>query len=630
MLRSRPKGRLLLTDKLHRKERPDMSKWMVAAKKADFERIAEKFHISPVAARLLRNRDIVEDEDIRKFLYGTLEDLHSPFLMKDMEKAADILLQKIESKATIRIIGDYDVDGICSTYILLKGIQTLGGCVDTVIPHRMKDGYGLNDSLIEDADRDQIDTIITCDNGIAAAPQIRLAKDKRMTVIVTDHHEVPYEETEGTKKYILPPADAVVDPKQEDCLYPYKQICGGVVAYKLIQLLFFKAGMTEAPATEENVEDDSSLMEGQKILRELLMFAALATVCDVMELKDENRIIVKKGLSLMSDPANIGLKALIAVNGIEGKSISPYHAGFILGPCMNATGRLDTATRALELFTCREEKDAITIASDLKSLNESRKQMTEEGVRRAIRQVEESGLMEDKVLVVYLPDCHESLAGIIAGKVKEKFGKPAFVLTKGEEGVKGSGRSIEAYSMYEEMTACKELFTKYGGHKMAAGLSLAGEEMVDKFRKTLNENCKLTDEDFEEVVHIDVAMPLQLADKQFIKECSYLEPFGIGNPKPLFARKGISLLNGRIMGKNRNVGKYKIADEEGNVYDMIYFGDFSKFDAFLAERFGEHVPERLYQRGLNKGEAVISMAYTPEMNYFAGRENVQIIMQNYC
>ena len=620
-----------------------MAKWMVAAKKADFERIAEKFHISPVAARLLRNRDVTEDEDIRKFLTGTLEDLHNPMLMKDMEKASEIMLFKIKSGATMRIIGDYDVDGICSAYILLEGIRILGGCVDTVIPHRMKDGYGLNDSLIEDAYEAGIDTIITCDNGIAAAPQIQLAKEKGMTVVVTDHHEVPYEEIGGERKYLLPPADAVVDPKREDCAYPYKQICGAVVAYKFIQLLFFKAGLCKAPITEENTVEESreteretddklngSRINAQAILRELLMFAALATVCDVMELKDENRIIVKKGLALMAEPSNLGLKALIMVNGIEGKSISPYHAGFILGPCMNATGRLDTAERALELFTCKDYNEAVTIASDLKSLNESRKQMTEEGVKQAIRQVEESDLKEDKVLVVYLPDCHESLAGIIAGKVKEKFGKPAFVLTKGEEGVKGSGRSIEAYSMYEEMSACKELFTKYGGHKMAAGLSLAGEEMVDIFRKTLNKNCRLTDEDYEEIIHIDVPMPLSLANKQFIKEISYLEPFGMGNPKPLFARKGISLLSGRIMGKNRNVGKYRIADEEGNLYDMIYFGDFQKFDEFLKERFGERCPERLYGRGLNKGEAVISIAYCPEMNYFGGKESVQIVMQNYC
>lgn len=610
-----------------------MAKWMVAAKKADFERIAAKFQISPVAARLLRNREITEDDEIRRFLHGTLEDLHSPLLMKDMEKAADIILKKIEAQTAIRIIGDYDVDGICSTYILFQGIRHLGGKVDTVIPHRMKDGYGLNDTLIENAAKEGIDTIVTCDNGIAAAPQIEMAKEKHMTVVVTDHHEVPYEETAEGKRYILPPADAVVDPKQEECSYPYKQICGAVVAYKLIQMLFFKAGEIKAPITVRKERAEAlSLKEAEAggILQELLMFAALATVCDVMELKDENRIIVKEGLSLMAVCRNPGLKALISVNGIEGKAISPYHAGFILGPCMNATGRLDTASRALELFTCTDEKEAIVIASDLKNLNESRKQMTEEGVRLAIRKVEEAKLKEDRVLVIYLPDCHESLAGIIAGKVKEKFLRPTFVLTKAEEGIKGSGRSIEAYSMYEEMTACKELFTKFGGHKMAAGLSLASEDDIESLRKRLNENCRLTDEDFEEVIHIDVPMPLALVNRQFIEEISCLEPFGVGNPKPLFARKGISILNGRIMGKNRNVGKYRIADEEGNLFDMIYFGDFEKLDTFLKERCGEETVERLYGRGVNRGEAVISMAYYPEINRYGARESIQIVMQYYC
>lgn len=610
-----------------------MAKWMVAAKKADFEGIAAKFQISPVAARLLRNREITEEDEIHRFLHGTLEDLHSPLLMKDMEKAADIILKKIEAQAAIRIIGDYDVDGICSTYILLQGIRHLGGKVDTVIPHRMKDGYGLNDTLIENAAEEGIDTIVTCDNGIAAAPQIEMAKEKHMTVVVTDHHEVPYEETAEGKRYILPPADAVVDPKQEECSYPYKQICGAVVAYKLIQMLFFKAGEIKAPITVRKERAEALSLKEEKageILQELLMFAALATVCDVMELKDENRIIVKEGLSLMAVCRNPGLKALISVNGIEGKAISPYHAGFILGPCMNATGRLDTASRALELFTCTDEKEAVVIASDLKNLNESRKQMTEEGVRLAIRKVEESKLKEDRVLVIYLPDCHESLAGIIAGKVKEKFLRPTFVLTKAEEGIKGSGRSIEAYSMYEEMTACKELFTKFGGHKMAAGLSLASEDDIESLRKRLNENCRLTDEDFEEVIHIDVPMPLALVNRQFIEEISCLEPFGVGNPKPLFARKGISILNGRIMGKNRNVGKYRIADEEGNLFDMIYFGDFEKLDAFLKERCGEETVERLYGRGVNRGEAVISMAYYPEINRYGARESIQIVMQYYC
>lgn len=597
----------------------DMAKWMVAAKKADFDAIADKYHITPVLARIMRNRDIVGDEEIEKFLHGDLDDLHPPFLMKDMERAAELILGKIREEKPIRIIGDYDVDGICATYILLAGIRALSGRADTVIPHRIKDGYGLNESLIEDAGKDGIDTIITCDNGIAAAAPIQKAKQMGMTVVVTDHHEVPFEQTEEGRKYLLPEADAVVDPKQQACAYPFKQICGAVVAVKLVQSMLLMEGFRDADP------------EGyRKLMDEMLTFGALATVCDVMELRDENRIIVKKGLSLMAKTENLGLRALIMVNGIEDKELSPYHAGFIIGPCMNATGRLDTAKRALTLFEEKDWKNAVTIAGDLKSLNDSRKQMTEAGVKEAIAQVEETKESGDRVLVVYLPDCHESLAGIIAGKVREKYGKPAFVLTKGEEGVKGSGRSIETYNMYEEMTACKELFTRYGGHKMAAGLSLRGEEDVESFRKALNENCRLTEEDFEEIVHIDVPMPLAYADRNFIKELSLLEPFGVGNPKPLFARKNISLLSGRKMGKNKNVGKYKIADENGVCYEMIYFGDLESFDGFLQERWGAQTVKNLYESGIHAGEAVIGMAYYPDLNYFAGRETVQIVMQHYC
>lgn len=596
-----------------------MANWMVAAKKADFDAIANKYHITPVLARIMRNRDIVGDEEIERFLHGGLEDLHSPFLMKDMERAAELILGKIREEKPIRIIGDYDVDGICATYIFLTGIRALSGRVDTVIPHRIKDGYGLNESLIEDAGKDGIDTIITCDNGIAAAVPIQKAKQMGMTVVVTDHHEVPFEETQEGRKYLLPEADAVVDPKQQACAYPFKQICGAVVAAKLVQSMLLMDGFQEKYAAAY-----------RELMDELLTFGALATVCDVMELRDENRIIVKTGLSLMAKTKNLGLKALLMVNGIEDKELSPYHAGFIIGPCMNATGRLDTAKRALALFEEKDWKNAVTIAGDLKSLNDSRKQMTEAGVKEAIAWVEETKESEDRVLVVYLPDCHESLAGIIAGKVREKYGKPAFVLTKGEEGVKGSGRSIEAYNMYEEMTACKELFTRYGGHKMAAGLSLRGEEDVEAFRKALNENCRLTEEDFEEIVHIDVPMPLAYADRNFIKELSLLEPFGVGNPKPLFARKDISLLSGRKMGKNRNVGKYKIADENGICYEMIYFGDLEDFDNFLQERWGAQAVKKLYESGVPSGEVVIGMAYYPDLNYFAGRETVQIVMQHYC
>lgn len=595
-----------------------MAKWMVAAKKADFDKIAEKYHITPVLARIMRNRDVTGDEEIEKFLHGDLEDLHDPFLMKDMERAAEIIMAKIKEGKTIRIIGDYDVDGICSSYILFTGLRELGGRVDIVIPHRMKDGYGLNDHLIEEAARDGIDTILTCDNGIAAAPQIQLAKEKGMTVIITDHHEVPFEDGENGRKYLLPDGDAVVDPKQPDCQYPFKQICGGVVAFKLIQILFFLFDMPRKDRRRH-----------QQLLDELLAFAALATICDVMELRDENRIIVKKGLELMSQTTNPGLKALLMVNGIEGRTLSPYHAGFIIGPCLNATGRLDTALRALELFRAQDWKEAVTIAEDLKQLNDSRKQMTEEGVKEAVRQVEGTELSKDRVLIVYLPECHESLAGIIAGRVREKFGKPAFVLTKAEDGIKGSGRSIEAYNMYEEMTAVKELFTRYGGHKMAAGLSLPDEKSVEEFRKRLNENCRLTKEDFEEIVHIDVPMPLAYADRNFIKELSLLEPFGTGNPRPLFARKGISLLSGRKIGKSQNVGKYTIADEEGRQYEMIYFGDLDQFDLFLREKFGVWLEEGLYTGRLSAGEAVISIAYYPDINSYAGRESIQIVMQHY-
>lgn len=578
---------------------------MVAAKKADFERIAEKYHITPVLARLLRNRELVSDEEIRKFLCGTMEDLHDPLLMKDMGKAAEILKRKIEEQKPIRIIGDYDVDGICSSYILLKGLRELGGNVDVVIPHRMKDGYGLNDRLIEDAFLDGIDTILTCDNGIAAADQIRMAKEKKMTVVVTDHHEIPFEEGTEERIYILPPADAVVDPKQPGCEYPFKQICGAVVAGKLMQVLT------------------------GKLTEEMISFEALATICDVMELTDENRILVKEGLRLMPGTANLGLKALLMANGIEGKVLTPYHVGYIIGPCMNASGRLDTAKRVLELFDCKDFKEAVTIAGDLKSLNDSRKFMTEQGVKEAVRQVESAAMANDKVLVLYLPECHESLAGIIAGRIKEKYHKPVFVLTKGEEGIKGSGRSIESYSMYEKMSVCKELYTRYGGHKMAAGLSLPDEASINQFRTRLNEDCGLTEKDFEQIVHIDVAMPLAYADRSFVKELSLLEPFGVGNSRPVFARKEISLLSGRRLGKNQNVGKYRIA-EAGVAYEMIYFGDLERFDEFLKERYGEEMVRMLYGKGLEEGNVTISMAYYPDINYFAGRETIQMVMQDYC
>ncbi len=491
-----------------------MANWRVAAKRADFNAIAQKYNITPVLARIIRNRDIVADADIDKFLNSSIRDLYSPLLLKDLEKAVDLLLLKIKENKKIRIIGDYDIDGICSTYILYRGLCECGAVVDTAIPHRMHDGYGLNEHLIDKAHEAGTDTVLTCDNGIAAHPQIAYANTLGMTVIVTDHHEVPYEEQDGVRNYKIPPAYAVVDPKQEDCTYPFPEICGAVVAYKLVLVLLAKYfGST----WQEILQSELGYA--------LLELAAFATIGDVMELKDENRIIVRCGLELMKNTRNIGLRALMDVTEIQAEHIKPYTIGFVLGPCLNATGRLDTAANALELFCAQDTQTAVQIAGDLKAMNDSRKELTNKGVEGAVNLIEHSGIINDKVLVAYLPDVHESLAGIIAGRIREKYGKPTFVLTDAEDGVKGSGRSIEAFHMYDEMTKCKELFTKYGGHKLAAGLSLP-KENVEPFRKALNNNCALTDEDFEEKVLIDVPMPMDYASIQLVEELALLEPFG--------------------------------------------------------------------------------------------------------
>mgnify|MGYP002749628763 FL=1 len=609
----------------------EMAKWMLAARKADFDAIAQKFHISPVLARILRNRDLVTEQEIDRFLNGTLADLHDPSLLKGMREAGQCLFQKIGQRVKIRIIGDYDVDGVCSAYILLRGLRLLGADVDTVIPHRMKDGYGLNDHLIEQAKEDGIDTILTCDNGIAAADQICLANTCGMTVVVTDHHEVPYEEQEGERIYRLPPAAVVIDPKQEDCPYPYKQICGAVVAYKLIRYLFREAQKIHWTGRNGEPVDEQA---AQVLLQELLSFTALATVCDVMELRDENRILVREGLKEMAKTTNYGLKALLQVNDLYGKPLTPYHAGFVIGPCLNATGRLDTAKRALELFDASSIEEAALIASDLKSMNESRKQMTEDGVKLATQQVEQE-LSRDDILVVYLPDCHESLAGIIAGRIREKYHKPVFVLTSAEEGVKGSGRSIEAYSMYEEMNKVKELFARFGGHRQAAGLTLETEDgfsdaqLADRFRKALNANSTLKSEDFEEVVHIDVPLPLKLADRNFLAELEKLEPFGTGNPKPLFARKQISILSMAKLGKTGKFRRIRIADEQGNPYQAVYFGDGEEMDRYLMQKYGEERLMQGYRGGLMQGQMEISIVYSPQINSYNGRESIQILIQYY-
>lgn len=570
-----------------------MEKWMVYNKKADFQKIGSEFGIDPVIARLIRNRDIQDMKEIRSYLYGTLAEIPSPWKMKDMERAVQILQKKITQKKKIRIIGDYDIDGVTATCILLKGLKRLNANVDTYIPDRVKDGYGMHEQLIDKALEDGIDTILTCDNGIAAAVEIEYAKKEGLTVIVTDHHDIPFRDTEDGRIWIIPKADAVVNPKQNDCLYPNKNICGAVVAWKLIWALYERLG----------IDSDE--------IWDFLELAAIATVGDVMDLQGENRIIVKEGLKKLSSTSFEGLKALICVNNLEGAEITAYHVGFVIGPCINASGRLDTAARSLELLLADNMEDAMKLADDLYDLNQSRKAMTEQGKEQAIQSIEENNLGKDRVLVVYLPDCHESLAGIIAGRIREAYNKPVFVLTKGADGVKGSGRSIEAYSMYEELVKCSDLLTQFGGHPMAAGLSME-EKNVELFRRRLNDNCTLTEQDLIPKIMIDVPMPISYLSKKLTEQLKVLEPFGKGNSKPLFAQKNLRAVGIRVFGRNRNVAKMLLIDENEIKMDAVYFGEAQEFVDFV------------------QAHDTISVTYYPEINVFQGRENLQVVIKNYC
>lgn len=573
-----------------------MEKWFVAMKKADFNGIAEKYQISPIIARLMRNRDVVGDDAIDFYLNGTVEDLYDGLLMKDMDRAVDILKEKIEEGKKIRVIGDYDIDGVNATYILQQGLAGLGADVDTDIPDRIKDGYGLNQMLIDRALEDDVDTIITCDNGIAAMSEIAYGKENGMTIVVTDHHEVPYLEENGEKKYLLPPADAVVDPHRADCEYPFKGLCGAAVAYKLVEVLYRVSGKSEQEV--EHLQE--SLMEN----------VAIATIGDVMDLVGENRVFVKKGLELLKTTKNEGLHALMQCAGVDTANLNTYHIGFVIGPCINAGGRLDTAKRALELLNASNRREAVTLAADLKELNDSRKEMTEEGVEEAVRQIESSSWKDDQVLVVYLPECHESIAGIIAGRIKERYYRPTFVLTKGETGVKGSGRSIEAYDMFAEMSRCRELFTKFGGHKLAAGLSLE-EEKVEVFRKRINELADLTEEDLQMKVSIDMRLPFPYINEELIHELKILEPFGKGNGKPLFAESKLRVIQPRIFGKNRNVLKCRLEDQQGNQMEAVYFGE---------------VEDCLRQM---EKKQIMSFTYYPSINEYMGRRTIQLTIVNY-
>lgn len=581
-------------------------KWFLQTKKADFNGIAKKYNISPITARLMRNRDVISEKEMNQYLNGTIDEISSPWLFKDMDKAVNILSIKINNENKIRIICDYDVDGICSGYILHTCLKYLGTDVDVVVPHRIEDGYGINERLIQQAYDQGVDTIVTCDNGIAAIKQIEYAKELGMTVVVTDHHEVVFEENNGEKKYILPNADAIVNHKQIDCQYPFKELCGAMVAFQFMRALFENMHVSE------------------RFILKLLPYGAMATVCDVVELKGENRIIVKEGLEALKTNNDIGINALINQCKLNKKNLDSYHFGFVLGPCLNASGRLDTAKKAMDLLECEDEKYAEVLAESLKKLNDERKDLTEKGTKEAIEKAEQ---LDDSVLVIYLEHCHESIAGIIAGRVREKYNKPTIVLTDAVEGVKGSGRSIEEYDMYAELTKVKELFTKFGGHKMAAGVSLP-KENIDILRKKLNENCNLTQEDLYLKVWIDMQLPLEYVTMNMIQELSIIKPFGKGNEKPIFAEKHLKINKLQILGKNGNVLKLTITNSSSYTMTAMIFSRVIDFMEFLKNKFGQEEINKALVGEKNNIE--IMATYYPTINEFNGNSQIQIVIDRFC
>lgn len=606
-------------------------KWYVAAKKADFQGIAKRFGIDPVTARIIRNRDVVGDDEIRQYLYGTRAELGDPAQLQGGLEAASLLKQKIEEGKKIRIIGDYDIDGVNSTYILYRALTRCGAQVDYEIPDRMKDGYGLNISLLKLALEEGIDTVLTCDNGISAIAEIAYAKENGMTVIVTDHHEPLFEEVpeedqaetiqpqtdtarripspDGTRIFRLPPADVLVNPKQPNCRYPYKKLCGAAVAWKVVCLLY------RLYAIEEEAE-------------QFLQFVGFATVGDVMELDGENRILVKEGLNQLRITQNYGWRALIQANNLDFDTLNSYHIGFVLGPCINASGRLDTAKRSLRLLLAKDAAEAELLATRLKQLNDERKELTQAAVDLACEQIDGSTEANDRVLVVYLPDCHESIAGIVAGRIRERYGKPTFVVTnaEAEDEAKGSGRSIEAYSMFEEMVKCQDLFRKFGGHPMAAGFSLP-RSRIDEMRRRLNENCTMTEEDMAEKIMVDVPMPINYIRESLVEELSVLEPFGNGNEKPLFAERHLKLLSARILGKNANVLKLQVANATGCTMEALYFGIPDNILSYLTDKYGKNEVQKLLWGKVNQIE--MDLTYYPSINEYQGRRTLQIVIKNF-
>ncbi|WP_282192424.1 single-stranded-DNA-specific exonuclease RecJ [Romboutsia ilealis] len=580
-------------------------KWLLRNRKVDLKAMSDKYKISQLLCKLMVNRDITDDNIINSYINPVYENLHSPKTMKDIALAVNIIKRKIQEKKKIRIIGDYDVDGIISVFILYTALKECGANVDYEIPDRIKDGYGINENIVKTAYDEDVDTIITCDNGISAIDQIQYAKNLGLTVIVTDHHDVPFVEENGVRTFISSQADAIINPKQIECEYEFKSICGAGVAFKLMEVLYEELGM--------NKEECYKLIE----------FVAIATVCDVVDLIDENRIFVKNGLNMLNNTTNIGIKALKKASGLEDKEITAYHLGFVIGPCLNASGRLDSAKKGLELLLMENYEDAENLAQEIVDLNDARKDMTKEGVDRAINIIDSTEINNDKILVVYIPDIHESLAGIVAGRVKEKYNKPTIILTKSEEGVKGSARSIEEYNMFEGLLACKELLDKFGGHPMAAGLSLQ-EDKVDELRKELNNKCKLTDEDLTRKIMIDASLPLEYLNINLIKELDVLEPFGKGNAKPVFGVRDVKVTKAMLLGKDKNILKLRLLTNNNLTIDAMIFNDLENFENKVIEKYGNEGLDNLY----NKFNNNISMDFTfyPSINEWNGNKSIQIIV----
>ena len=584
-------------------------KWFIKNKKMNYKYMADKYGITELMSRLMVNRDILDDEVIRSYINPEFSMLHNPREMKDMNEASEILIRKIKSGKKIRIIGDYDVDGVISVYILYSALKRCNADVDYEIPDRIRDGYGVNVNIIDKAKEDNVDTILTCDNGISAIEPIKRAKKLGMTVIVTDHLDIPFVENEdGKRTFIRSEADAILNPKQKECKYKFKNLCGAGVAFKLIQVLY----------EELDIEKEEAL--------KFIEFLAIATVCDVVDLIDENRVFVKKGLEKINKTTNIGLKELLTECEIQDKKIGVYHLGFIIGPCINASGRLDNAKKGVRLLLSENGQEAVSLAKELVKLNEDRKEMTLNGVEDAIEIVENSKIKNDKVFVIYLPHIHESLAGIIAGRIREKYNVPTFILTKTENGAKGSGRSIEEYNMFEELVKCKDVLDKFGGHPMAAGFSLK-EENIDEFRKRMNENTTLSEEDLVKKVTIDTVLPLDTITYELINDLGRLEPFGKANPKPLFGEKNINVIKAVILGKNRNVLKLKLKSIKGKVIDAVYFGDIEEFEENITEKYGKEQLVKLYDGSYN--DVKLDFVFYPDINEYNGNITIQAVIQNY-